>query len=250
MFDLRESTRVRTLATVSAGFWRAAASFTAVGTFLTLAPLAHAQPLGEAEVVAITAEELTGFTAETSKYDNVTDQEATVSTTHFGFLLSHGARVGGHYFLWPQVSLGGTLGFASEDGSTSQPDGGGTFTSDRQADITLWFTPKIGFLLPFSPKAGFWFRGGPGLLRTHVHPNPYDSYQQTETHWLLEADALFVYAPVPVVGLLVGPVGDYSLIGYHTEKHVPGQNRDNYTFSHPGNYYRLGAWAGLAVFLW
>ena len=100
--------------------------------------------------------------------------------------------------------------------------------------------------------AGFWFRGGPGIHRTHRHPFRDDAYQQTETHWLLEADALFVFAPVPVVALLVGPVGDVSFVGYHTEKHIRDQNpnADRDSFSHPGSYYRIGAWAGLAVFLW
>jgi hypothetical protein len=250
MFDLSQSTGVPTLATLSRGFWRAAAGLACVGTLLTLAPLAQAQRLGDAEVFAITGEELTGFTTESSKYDDVTDRAETVNTTRFNLALSNGARIGVHYFYWSRVSLGGTLGFASEDGSASVPDNNGTYTDDRQADTTLWVLPKIGYLLPFSDKAGFWFRGGPGLHRTHVHPARYNAWQQTETHWLLEVDALFVFTPVPVVGLLVGPVGDLGLIGYHTEEHVPGQNRANYRFSHPGSYYRFGIWAGLVVMLW
>ena len=248
MFDPYESPRVSTIATLSRGLWRAAAALASAGTLVTLALPAQAQPLGAVETFAITGEELTGFTAESSKYDDLNEEQNTYNTSRFNFALSHGARVGVHYFLWRQVSLGGTLGFASEDGSRDVPDGGGTFSNDRQADTTLWVLPKIGYLLPVTPKAGFWFRGGPGLRRTHVHPEQYNTWQQTETHWLLEADALFVFAPVPVVGLLVGPVGDLGIVGYHTEKHIRGANPNH--FSHPASYYRLGIWAGLVVMLW
>ena len=115
MFDPYESPRVSTIATLSRGLWRAAAALASAGTLVTLALPAQAQPLGAVETFAITGEELTGFTAESSKYDDLDEEQNTYNTSRFSFALSNGARVGVHYFLWRQVSLGGTLGFLSDD---------------------------------------------------------------------------------------------------------------------------------------
>ncbi len=213
---------------------------------LSLPSLAWGQTLGAPGTFAIGVENVTGYNVETRKYDDQQDEEQTDTTTQFSFLLKSGAKVGVHYFVWPQVSLGGTLGYQTSSGSHRVPDGGGSFSIDKERDDTFLLHPKIGYLLPIGSQFGFWFRAGPGFYRNNVHADPLYEPESTETFWLLGADILFVYAPVPVVGFFVGPGADFSMIGRHSEYHL---NPGNRSFSNSASYRRLGLDLGLMVLL-
>lgn len=227
----------------SATFW----SVIAVALVALFAPRpALAQALGAKGRIAISVEDVTGYYAEKHTYDNLNDNEISDSRSHLSLLLRDGARVGVNYFLLPQVSLGGNLGLEIQDRSRSQPDGPGTNVVDGDADYSFLLHAKIGYLLPISGRAGFWFRGGPGVRRTTVHPqgmvDTNNRYKITETHWLLGLDALFVVAPSPTFGIFAGPCADFSVIGKHKETDIAPNVED---FSHSAHYRRLGGGLGV-----
>jgi len=205
--------------------------------------MARAQVLGAPGTVAIGIENFTGFNVTTRKYNNVDNVEITDSTTQFSLLLKTGARVGVHYFFIPRLSLGGSIGYESFSGSVTQPDGGGNYSQDKRTDSTFLLHLKAGYLLPLSNTAGFWFRAGPGVNRTSIHPFATNPDVITETFWTVGLDVLFVYAPVPVVGFFAGPTGDLSFVGRHSEDNYGPNN--NLSYSHSGSYRRLGVDFGI-----
>jgi len=207
---------------------------------LSVVSRAEAQVLGAPGAVAIGVENITGYDAITRKYDNQVNAEVTDSTTQFSFLLKSGARVGVHYFLIPNVSLGGSLGYESVGGSLKWPDGGGNYSEDKQTDSRFLLHLKAGYLLALSNSAGFWFRAGPGVNRSSIHPNVRVAAVAKETFWTVGLDVLFVYAPVPVVGFFAGPTGDISFVGRHTE-----ENNAPNDYSHSASYRRLGLDLGI-----
>ena len=206
------------------------------------APRAAAQLLGAPGTLAIGVENFTGYDATTVKYNNRNNAEITDTTTQFSLFLKTGARVGVHYFVVPQVSIGGSLGYESFSGSVSQPDANGNFSVDKRTDSAFLLHLKVGYLLPLSNTAGFWFRAGPGVHRSSVHPSVTGPDVVTETFWTVGLDAFFVYAPVPVVGFFVGPTGDLSFVGRHSEENFGPNNPD---FSHSGSYRHLGLDLGI-----
>ena len=123
------------------------------------APRAAAQLLGAPGTLAIGVENLTGYDATTVKYNNRNNAEITDTTTQFSLFLKTGARVGVHYFVVPQVSIGGSLGYESFSGSVSQPDANGNFSVDKRTDSAFLLHLKVGYLLPLSNTAGFYRAG-------------------------------------------------------------------------------------------
>jgi hypothetical protein len=216
-----------------------------LGAVVAIPRRASAEGLGSPGTLAIAVENITGYEAETRKYDQQNGVEATDSTSRFSLLLKSGARVGVHYFVVPSVSLGGAIGYESYGGSRTVPDNGGTYTNDRETDHAFLLHLKAGYLLPLSKQAGFWFRGGPGVRRTNVHPYPFNQAEATETFWTVGLDVLFVYAPLPAFGFFAGPTGELSFVGRHSEDNLGPNN--NQSFSNSASYRRLGLDFGLMV---
>jgi hypothetical protein len=210
---------------------------------LAIASSAQAQVLGAPGTLAVGVENISGYDAITTKYEDDRNVEVTNSTTQFSFLLKTGARVGVHYFFIPHVSLGGSVGYESFSGSVTQPDGGGNYSYDKQTDSRFLLHLKAGYLLALSNSAGFWFRAGPGMNRSSTHPGVSTPHVVTETFWTVGLDVLFVYAPLPVVGFFAGPTGDLSFVGRHSEDNFGTNN--NLSYSHSGSYHRLGLDLGI-----
>lgn len=209
-----------------------------------LAPRVQAQLLGSKGTLAIGVENITGYDVTTRGYKDINNVDITDTTSQFSFLLKSGARVGVHYFILPQVSLGGTFGYESFSGSVTVPDVGGSYTQDKQTDTAFLLQFKAGYLLPLADRAGFWFRAGPGVHRSSNHADPLGPDVVTETFWTLGLDILFVYAPVRVVGFFVGPTGEASFIGRHSEEHIAPNDQ---SFSHSGSFRQLGLDFGMMV---
>jgi hypothetical protein len=207
------------------------------------APSAQAQLIGLRGTLAVGVENVTGYDVTTVGYRNITNVDITDTTTQFSFLLKNGARVGVHYFILPQVSLGGSLGYESFSGSVTQPDVGGTYSQDKPTNSMFLLNLKAGYLLPLANRAGFWFRAGPGVYRSSQHP--YNPAEFTETFWTVGLDVLFVYAPYRAVGLFAGPGADLAFVGRHSEYNVGPAN--NLSFSHSASYRRLGLDFGMMV---
>jgi len=205
---------------------------------------ASAQTFGHAGQLTLGLEDVSGYFSESHVYKNGDNVELDDTHSDFSLFLRDGARVSAHYFAWPQVSLGGTIGFESQGGTVEQPDGPGHFNVDYPRASTFLFLGQAGYALNLSPQATFWVRGGPGYRRQVMPRQPWDDRKVTESALLFGGDLLFVYSPVPVVGLYAGPQALFTLVGRHSEE--GGNDPD---FSHSGHYTRLGLGLGVLVSL-
>jgi hypothetical protein len=180
---------------------------------------------GDRGQLAITAENL--FTLSSARTAEAGSPFGDVVNTsnRFGLLLSNdpnplsvrAPQIGGHYFIIPNLSIGGTIGYDSWGGNTtSAPNGvGATVTVSRGDASTFVFMPKVGYSLMLGDTMGFWFRGGPGFF--HYGENGADTrFKDGITFWLLSLEALFVVTPVQHLGFFVGPQADISFAGSHT----------------------------------
>jgi hypothetical protein len=187
---------------------------------------------GDKSQLAITAENLFMLSTERQAEATPTGDQIDV-TNRFGILISdrqdsfspHIPQVGGHFFIIPSLSLGGTIGFESRGGSNTRPPTGNgmVFASQPKVDAaTFVFMPKVGYALMLTNTLGFWFRGGIGFFRIGIS-DPVDSRQKESiSYWMLSADALFVVAPVQHFGFYVGPQADISFTGSHSITRVMG----------------------------
>ena len=220
----------------------------AAASLLGLANTVAAQErFGAKGTLAITGEELTGYHAEHRKYDNEAGEEYQTQRGGLSLLLATGgAKIGVHYFLLPQFSVGGVLGYDLRTGSNTIEDGDGTYTTDLAKEHTLVFGTRAGYALMFTDVVGFWFRGGPGMeqrVRRAAQWN--DEDKDTDTVWLASLDVFFVVAPVPHFGFFLGPQGDLSFAGKHKEARLDPATDEVRRWDNPERYTRLGASAGL-----
>jgi hypothetical protein len=208
---------------------------------------------GEARQMAITAENLLGFSSETvTRHDQppAPFSDDSNTTTRIGFLFgSHdgstvpsGVRVGVHYFIIPSLSLGGTVGFESRGGSVSvrDPQTGATVSQSKQGDTAFVFLPKVGYALMLSDVLGFWFRGGLGYATNTLHPQAANPGHESLSFWLASAEALFVVTPLPHFGFYVGPGAEMSFSGTFSDTNPQGV-----TTSYSASYQRFAIDTGL-----
>src|SRR6476620_3296714 len=156
----------------------------AVGVFVALvfalagekAAYAQAQQFGDQGQLTLTAENLFGvsFNRVSAWNDTVTN---SATSTHYGFLYSNdvgntddfttprGPWIGGHYFIIPNLSIGGTLGYEAATQSGTRETGGTSTTTKGPSTNGFVILPKAGYALVLSPIMAFWFRGGLGFTR-------------------------------------------------------------------------------------
>ncbi len=187
---------------------------------------------GDKGQLAITAENLFALSTERRAETAPTGGDNVNVTNRFGILFSdrqdsvssHGPQVGGHFFVWPSISLGGTIGYESRGGSvTPAPVGGVQLATQSKPDAASFiFMPKIGYALMLTNTLGFWFRGGIGVFRLGVSNADDSRNKDSFTYWLLSGDALFVVTPAQHFGFYVGPQADFSISGSHGVTRVVG----------------------------
>jgi hypothetical protein len=187
------------------------------------AAYAQAQQFGDQGQLTFTAENLFGISFNRVSAWNDTTTVANTST-HYGFLYSNdlgnsdnlttprGPWIGGHYFVIPNLSVGGTLGIESTTQSVTRETGGTSTTTQGATTSGFVILPKAGYSLVLTPIMAFWFRGGLGFTRRGTS-NPNNDNGSAFTAWFLSADALFVVTPVHAVGFYVGPQGNLSFTG-------------------------------------
>lgn len=182
-----------------------------------------AKTFGERGQIAVTAENLFGLSFDRFGYDQ-SSGERSIANTRFGLLMGDrssagavfkptGPWVGVHYFVIPSLSVGASLGFEWESGSTTRPTGtNATQTTDTASRASFVFAPKVGYALMLTDMMGFWFRGGPTIARTG-YSDPNDTGSSSVLVWMLSADALFVLTPVQHFAFFVGPQANLSFAG-------------------------------------
>lgn len=189
----------------------------AAAFFVSTTPLRAQERFGTKGQLAITAENLFEFSSEKLTQPDPTGDQS-VTSNRFGFLWSsrgdvlspRGPQVGGHYFVIPSLSIGGTIGYESR-GSTVGARG---VSRDGGSTSSFVLLPKVGYALMLNDTIGFWFRGGPGFTRVGTDDN--NGTTTSLALWTLAADALFVVTPVTHFGFYIGPQGEISFTGSQT----------------------------------
>jgi hypothetical protein len=224
--------------------------FGAVALACTLAGarVASAQHrFGDKGQLAISGENLFGISTETVKVDQPGGKTSD-TFNHASFLLGaqgdpalDGPRVGVHYFVIPNLSIGGTIGFDSRGGTATRPIGMGVErTTDREDSTTLFIMPKVGYTLMFSDMFGFWFRGGIGYAHNTVTDPVNTNNRSKASFWLMSLDAPFVMSPVPHFAFYAGPGLEFSFAGTFSDTNGMGV-----TTSVGASYFHLNLAAGL-----
>jgi hypothetical protein len=191
---------------------------------------AHAQSrFGDKGQLAITAENLFAFSTErraealpTGDVIDVTNRLGLLVSERDGAITPHLPQVGGHYFIAPSISIGGTIGYETHGGSTrAAPVGPLQPPSVAKDDVSSFvLAPKVGYVLPLTGALGFWFRGG--LTFFHLSDTNAGNNQIKDSFslWLVSADALFVVSPVQHFSFYLGPQADISLGGSHSVSRI------------------------------
>jgi hypothetical protein len=187
------------------------------------AAYAQAHYFGEQGQLTFTAENLFGVAFDRYAYEAAGDTTIAQTSTHTGFLYSNqlgatprGPWIGAHYFIIPNLSIGGTLGVESTTFSTTQTQGGNSVTNQGDTASGFVILPKAGYALPLTPIMAFWFRGGLGFARSATS-DPDDDSGTARTAWFVSLDALFVVTPVQYFGFYVGPQGNLSFAGSYSQ---------------------------------
>jgi hypothetical protein len=192
-----------TFETVSRGI----AGFIAIAATITLTAEASAQSLGRRWDVTVSAERLFGiYGIDIEAEDGQGDTNSfEPSSTGFGFQPPVGLfdvpRLGVDVFIVDRLSLGGSLGFYSYDPDTNSDD------SDEISGFL--FAPRVGYVIPFNQKWGFWPRGG----FTYVSQEISGPSARDRNQFALSLEGLFYFMPAPNVGFTASPVFDFGLTG-------------------------------------
>jgi hypothetical protein len=170
---------------------------------VSLSSLAQAQSLGGRHDITLGVERVFGL------YSTRIEQERgnvdySAKATSFGLAYQQPVmplavpRVGFDFFIAPSLSLGGTLGFYSEDPGTDNGD-------DNMSGVL--FSPRIGYAVPFNTEWGVWFRGG-------ITYWGWDADNGNEISLIaLSGEAAFYFMPAPSVGFTGGPILDLGVSG-------------------------------------
>lgn len=118
--------------------------------------------------------------------------------------LSVPARIGYHRFISDGLSLGLLASYLENGVSTT----------------TYMVGPRVGYSFPMGDDLSFWLRGGINYTALEVGVG----FGTMEAWNLLGAgDLLFVYTPVPHVGLIFGAIAEFGVAGEMTLKaSIPG----------------------------
>ena len=204
---------------------------------------ATATQFGNQGQLAVTAENLFGFSMERIGTTLANNNESSQTYSNFGLLHRstnfRGPWVGAHYFVIPNLSIGATVGILTTGGSTTTTSQGTTVTRDMDSGFQLVAIPKVGYALMLTNVLGFWFRGGPGLI-TSTSSDADSDASSNRTYWFLSLDALFVVTPVQNFGFYVGPQGNFSFAGSTSSTNTMGV-----TVSQDSNFRSFSIDAGL-----
>jgi hypothetical protein len=198
----------------------------AAAAFLAREGTAEAQArFGDKGTLAITADNL--FRLGTERYgDTEVNGDASTTVNRIGLLYSQcGAsprcpQVGGHYFIIPSLSLGGSIGYESRGSSHTHPQGQNNVivTTDLPDQSSFVFIPQVGYAMMFGQVVGFWLRGGLG----YYHDGSSQPDTEAHSYWFLKGNADLVVSPFPNFAFFAGPQFDLSFTGSRTQTNPQG----------------------------
>lgn len=162
--------------------------------------------LGQPMDVVLGIERAFGFYTGESSYDPDNGGEWDVDRQGFSLGWSHtgqpfpywAARFSFDIFVIESLSVGGALGFVSQDNDDDRDE------ADGDGRGGFIFAPRVGYFLDFGEYFGFWPRGGFTL---------YDLDDPDQSQALLTLEPYFTFAPRDGFGFLFGPVIDLGFNG-------------------------------------
>ncbi len=165
-------------------------------------------------------------------------------------------RVGFDYTIIDRLTLGGSIAFATQLGSSNtQEQGGGSVSQDAAKSTYFALAPRIGYILPLSDLFAFWPRAGLSFNLLHTSTPEFGNGRganvtnSTNTSlWALSLEPLFVLTPVQHFGFFAGPVLDIPLTGStktETTTTPPGGPAQTQSLSRDYSSLHFGITAGL-----
>jgi hypothetical protein len=198
------------------------AGLTAAGVLLA-ASGAQADPFAEQGTFAFGVERVFGFYLAERTLDNNLEERKEESKG-FSFAMSgyplvpyQLPRVGIDYFVIDGLSIGGSIGFASQDVDSSRfdkrnnrPDFDDSFERN-----TFLFHPRVGYAVMFGDVIGIWPRGGITYVSSSDDDTRFNNQRREvdESEFALTAEFHLIISPIEHVGITVGPVIDFGLTG-------------------------------------
>jgi hypothetical protein len=164
------------------------------------------------------------------------------------FLMLSGVVRGG-------VTIGGGIGYGSD--SRKQSSDSAT-TVDLDA---LVFAPRLGVVTRLGRSFSLWLRGGVtysvqhinssfGCVQAGLTPCAPQTSNQTDRAVDLSFDPMFVYTPIPHVGLLFGPAVEIGVSGAESVSYSGGGiGTSNSSTDRDMKLSSFGVSAGVALFL-
>ncbi|MBN2191421.1 MAG: hypothetical protein JW751_01285 [Polyangiaceae bacterium] len=218
-----------------------------IAGFIVGSPARAANDFGAKGQLAITGEEVVGYFTEHRKWENYSGVRQETNRGGLALALQQGgARLGFHYFLLPQFSVGGTVGYDLRTGKNSGEDGDGTYSYDLAPEHTLLVGLRAGYALMFTDVVGFWFRAGPAMEQRVRRVTQFsEEDKDKDTVWLASLDILFAVTPVPHFGFYLGPSGDIAFAGQRKQLRDDPNPPEPEEWHEPESYQRLGVAAGL-----
>lgn len=194
------------------------------------AVLAQEPGIGRAGTFAISAERLMGYSWSKSKTEGEVDPgdidvDTENSRTQFDFLARGtvenpfvAPRLAFDYFVIDGLSIGGALAYYSTNEETElQVEGIDDPVESETRGSGFLIAPRVGYLYMFSPMFGIWPRGGvtyaSGRSENENGDGPDDDEEFEANAFDLTLEGMFVIAPVPHAGFLIGPTFDIPLAG-------------------------------------
>jgi hypothetical protein len=177
----------------------------AFGVAVAVSSQAQAQSLGGRQDVVLGVERVFGLYSARIVRERGNDDIVTRSSS-VGLAFQEPVmplavpRVAFDYFITQQLSLGGSLGFYSQDPGEDP----GILNDDSGGFL---FAPRVGYAIPFNTEWGVWFRGG--LTYFSWEADNDDSVSLMA----LTGEATFYFMPAPSVGFTGGPLMDLGFAG-------------------------------------
>lgn len=209
------------------------AALLALGTLgLTARAEAQANGFGSERPFILSLEHLAGVTytkmmpEESGLVGDEEDSEMIQAGTFVGFpsfgtLLvppSSQARIGLHYFVSPNVSLGALLSYADND----------------QLGTRLIVGGRVGVAMPLGETSSIWIRGGFLYAQNAIDSS---GGEFTTSAMVPGGELLFVFEPVEHFGVMLGPMFEY---GFGKEKAEGGGDSSEADFT----YFETGLTVG------
>ncbi|MCU0693294.1 MAG: hypothetical protein MUF54_18030 [Polyangiaceae bacterium] len=226
---------------------RTIAGILALGTAMLVTSSAFAQDMGAEGTGALSADRLFGITG--YKVSREADLPGSVEIEDTGtlFTLAWGLNLDGvdnvpvpgtiprlsfDYFVIDDLSLGGSLGFATYRGERD-----GEPRDWDHDDVTAFaFAPRIGYMFHLGDSAGFWLRGGLTYFDYEVENRVDGSILQ------LNAEGIFAIRIVDNFAFTVGPAIDIPITGSYEHQPGPGPYDVDTSVLSFGAYCGLMGW--------